>query len=114
MTLKLVKGLSYCGHGIRASAKIPAVTVDDETAAALLATGYFAPCGCDSAGDEPDEEADSEPDYAELAGMTKAELVQFADATGVDLTGCRTKADILTAISEANGGCCTMIEIQHR
>lgn len=44
--LKLSKGLSYMGHGVTVTRQEPDVFVEDaDTAAALIATGYFTEAG---------------------------------------------------------------------
>ena len=40
-TLKLIRGLTYTGHGVKASRSSPLVKVNDETAAILLQNGFF-------------------------------------------------------------------------
>ena len=42
--LRLIKGRSYRGYGVMATKTRPGVTVEDETAEALLNTGYFEEC----------------------------------------------------------------------
>ncbi|MBQ9345826.1 MAG: hypothetical protein IJT94_00620 [Oscillibacter sp.] len=56
--------------------------------------------------------AEPEPDYDALSAMTKAELTAYAQERGIDISKCRTKGDILTAISMAYGGSPTMIDLQ--
>ena len=60
-----------------------------------------------SAGPEPEK-----PDCEALAAMTKAELTAYAKEHDIDISKCKTKSDILTAISMAYGGSPTMIELQ--
>lgn len=110
--VRLIKARSYSGL-IRATAKQPIVDVSDEDAQALVATGYF---GFYAAAENEDvtenEDGESVPDYEALSEMTKAELVSYAENNGIDIEGCKTKADILEAISVANGGSYTMMELQ--
>ena len=47
-----------------------------------------------------------------VSDMTKAELTAYAAEHGISLEGCNTKADMLSAISAANGGSYTMIDLQ--
>lgn len=115
--LRLVKGLSYDG-AIHATRSSPDAFTDDEaTASYAVASGYFAlvdePAAQEGASAE-EEEASSEetPDLEALAAKSKAELTAFAEAHEIDLAGCRTKADILEAISVAYGGSYTMIDLQ--
>lgn len=110
--VKLIKARSYSGI-VRATAKQPIVDVSDEEAQALVATGYFALCASAEVPDvSENEDEESVPDYEALSDMTKAELVSYAENNGIDIEGCKTKADILEAISAANGGSYTMMELQ--
>lgn len=110
--VKLIKALSYSGLVV-ATAKQPVVDVSDEEAQALVATGYFAPYATVENEDAPENEnGESVPDYETLSEMTKAELVSYAGNNGIDIEGCKTKADILETISAANGGSYTMMELQ--
>lgn len=113
--LKLTKGRSYTGI-VKASAASPIVDVNDDEAKALVATGYFEPCFVPDAEAEAEAEADDSEetavDYEALSDMTKAELAAYAEENGIDIDGCKTKADILEAISVANGGSLTMIDLQ--
>ena len=110
--VKLIKARSYSGI-VRATAKQPIVDVSDEEAQALVATGYFVPCTIAAGPDvSEDENGESMPDYEALSEMAKAELVSYAESNGIDIEGCKTKADILEAISAADGGSYTMMELQ--
>ncbi len=111
--LKLIKAGSYTGL-VKATAKQPFVEVDtDDEAQTLVATGYFELC-TSTVSDAPDEDKteESSPDYDALSAMTKAELTAYAKDNGIDTEGCKTKADILEAISAANGGSYTMMDLQ--
>lgn len=61
---------------------------------------------------EAPAEEENEVDYEGLSEMTKAELTAYAAEHGISLEGCNTKADMLSAISVANGGSYTMIDLQ--
>lgn len=61
---------------------------------------------------EAPAEEENEVDYEGLSDMTKAELTAYAAEHGISLEGCTTKADMLSAISVANGGSYTMIDLQ--
>lgn len=61
---------------------------------------------------EAPAEGENEVDYEGLSDMTKAELTAYAAEHGISLEGCNTKADMLSAISVANGGSYTMIDLQ--
>lgn len=62
---------------------------------------------------EPAEE-EQEPavDYEALSKKTKAELTAYANANGIDVSKCNTKAEILGEISAAHGGSRTMMDLQ--
>ena len=53
------------------------------------------------------------PDFETLAAMTKQELIAYANERKIDLDKCKTKEDILGAISVFYGGSYTMIDLQH-
>ena len=57
-------------------------------------------------------EAEPEPDYDTLSKMSKAELTAYAKEREIDIGKCKTKGDILTAISMAYGGSPTIIDLQ--
>ena len=98
MHLRLIKGLSYDGV-VRASAAHPDVFVDDpEKYTALLESGYFEAL--------PDAyTVTGHLDTGFLGEMDEEQLDKLADdmgvdTTGIDLTGCTTKASILQKIRE--------------
>lgn len=115
--IRLAKALSYSGI-VSATKKNPDVFVEDKaTADAAVATGYFVHVGQQNGGhnEQPMEEpGESEaPDYEALAKQTKTELAKYAQEHSISVEGCKTKADILQAISVAYGGSYTMMELQH-
>ena len=57
-------------------------------------------------------EAEPEPDYDALSKMSKADLTAYAKERDIDIGKCKTKSDILTAISMAYGRSPTMIDLQ--
>lgn len=67
-------------------------------------------------GTEPDssepEGTELKPDYDALSKMSKADLTVYAKEREIDIGKCKTKSDILTAISMAYGGSPTMIDLQ--
>lgn len=94
--LKLAKGRSYSGYGVKATAGSPYVDVEKkETADALAASGYFtlteettpAPASGDK--DKP------------LEKMTEKELEAYAAENGIDLAGTGKKAEKLAKIQQA-------------
>ena len=48
-----------------------------------------------------EEEPQEKPIIMELQGMTKAELTEYADKNGIDITGCKTKDDIFQKVIDA-------------
>lgn len=123
--LKLIKGKTYWGI-VKASEEKPDVYVDErEKADSLVASGFFALEGKEPpvdekpvAGGKPvegddsfipgeyedeDDSADEQPGFImmELQQKTKAELSEYAEQNGIDLTGCKTKDDIITKVIEA-------------
>lgn len=111
--VKLIKGRSYTGF-ITATQKHPIVEVKSKAEAdAAIATGYFELYSEVAEVAQNDAvKSESVPDYESLSNMTKAELTAYAEENGISLDGCKTKADILEAISIANGGSATMMELQ--
>lgn len=118
--LRLVKGKSYWGI-VKASEEQPDVFVQEkEKADHLVKTGFFSLVGeeseqdaerkkqddadvenADLFSDEAEEEPQEKPIIMELQGMTKAELTEYAEKKGIDITGCRTKDDIFQRVIDA-------------
>ncbi|MCC8066395.1 MAG: hypothetical protein LIO94_04755 [Clostridiales bacterium] len=114
--LKLIKGMSYTVGNLSASKRKPDLYVEDkEQADKLVKTGFFTVVGEtaeqnasleENEGElEADTSEESEsgetPLIAELQGKNKADLVAYAGQNGIDITGCKTKDDILQRIIEA-------------
>ena len=110
MRLKLIEGpLSYNGI-IRATANKPIVEVEDEAVAALaMASGYFINLDAKPDAVEDMETADADPadetgnmQYGGklLTEMNKSELETFATYKDVDIKGCKTKNQIISALKE--------------
>ena len=115
--LRLAKGKSYWGV-VKASEEKPDVFVHEkEKADYLVKTGFFSLVGEESEqdtkqkkedaenvdlfSDEAEEEPQEKPIIMELQGMTKAELAEYADKKGIDITGCKTKDDIFQRVIDA-------------
>lgn len=110
--LKLIKGKTYCGRGVKASQSDPIVCISDiEQANRLVQSGFlvFIENPNETARDEseedflfPEEEPVSEesPMLMELQQKTKAELMEYAENRGISVTGCKTKDDVITKIAE--------------
>jgi len=62
---------------------------------------------------EDDSEPAAAPDFETLAAMTKQELIDYAKEREIDVDKCKTKTDLLGAISVFYGGSYTMIDLQH-
>lgn len=115
--LKLIKGRTYWGAGVKASQEKPFVEVEtEEHADHLVKTGYFImveeemPVQTKENADAdlvfPDgddaEDCDSESSILEeLQKKKKEELIQYASESGIDITGCKTKDDMISKILEA-------------
>lgn len=117
--LKLIKGRTYWGAGVKASQEKPFVEVETiEHAEKLVKTGYFAmdesvqtsnSGGVNVAGaedfdfsvDDEEEAAEEDSVLAELQKKKKDELVKYASEHGIDITGCKTRDDIISKIFEA-------------
>ena len=106
MRLKLIEGpLSYNGI-IRATAKNPIVEVEDEAVAELaMASGYFINLDAREPSEVPEEPEEVEEEQLLYGGkllseMNKSELETFAAYVDVDIKGCKTKAQIITALKE--------------
>lgn len=111
--IRLTKARSYRGV-VTATKAQPDVYVEDKAIAdKAVASGYFTLVEVteDEAGDT-DAEDEEQVDYEKLEAMTKAELTEYAEERGISLEGCSTKAQILKAISTANGGSSAMIDLQ--
>ena len=110
--LKLIKGKTYWGRGVKASQSDPIVCVSDvERANQLVQSGFFVflENPNETVRDEteedflfPEEEPVSEesPMLAELQQKTKAELMEYAENRGISVTGCKTKDDVISKITE--------------
>ena len=117
--LRLCKALSYAGVVSATKAKPDVYTEDEAVAERALASGYFVlvsgPAAAtpeDSTNEDPTAESGEVPDYKALARQTKAELIAYAQLHGIGVADCKTKADILQAISAAYGGSYAMMELQ--
>ena len=103
--LKLIRGRSYTGRGVKVTAEKPFVEVEDkQTADCLAASGRFELIGefvDEAAGEEV--LGGEEPDAAPAATWTTARLQGYAEANGIALEGARTKAEMLERIQQAAG-----------
>lgn len=93
--VKLIKGRSYTGYGIKATAESPCIEVaKKEVAEALVATGYFSLI-------EASADADNSGNEKPVDKMTEKELDAYAAENGIDLTGVSGKAKKLAKIQES-------------
>lgn len=111
--LKLAKALSYCGVVTATKEKPDVYTDDGDVADKAVATGYFKLVESEAPG-KPAEGSlqEGEIDVTQLGSMSLAELKDLAKQLGADLTGRKSKEDIIEAICVANGGSQTMIDLQ--
>lgn len=110
--IKLIKGMSYYG-AVTATRKHPDVfTEDEEKYTSAMKSGYFADLTVsdrtEDLGDEKSGEEASmvpgneEPDTKDhLSDMSVDELKAYAELNGISLAGAKKKADIISAIREA-------------
>lgn len=95
--LKLIKGRSYTGRGVKATSESPVVEAESKVAYdALIASGYFV-----SVGEAAPTGAAGGTDEKPLAKMTEKELEAYAEENGIDLSGASKKADKLAIIQQA-------------
>lgn len=103
--LKLVKGHSYTGYGVKATQKSPFVEVSSkEISDSLIASGYFSLAAetetpavsttVSAATAETEAETDIEK-------MSLAQLKSLAQQIGLDTKGLKSKADYIEAINTA-------------
>lgn len=99
--VKLIKGLSYTG-AVHATKKDPYAEVEKkETADALVASGYFELVeSTDETGTDANNDG-AEDNTKGLDAMTVPELDAYADEKGIDLAGCKNKAEKIAKIKEA-------------
>ena len=96
--LKLVRGLSYSGYGVKATNQRPIITVDKKEAAdALIASGHFSLIA-ESGADNTFVEVKS------IEKKTEKELDAYARENGIDLSGVSGKAKKLAKIQEVLAG----------
>jgi len=103
--LKLTKGLSYNGLGVKVTSKEPDVEVKEkETSDALVATGRFALLDVDSADNGGGVSGEN---MALLEKMNNTQLVAFAGEHDIDIADCKNAGERLAKIKQFiadNGG----------
>lgn len=98
-TVKLIRGLSYLGYGVRVTRQDPILRTDDEKAARLIASGFFIAVPQDTP--EPPRPVHEDRPITKYDTMNIKQLRAAAAELGVDLTGCKTKAAITNALANA-------------
>ena len=82
--LRLIKGRSYTGNGIKVTAEKPFVEIaDKEIADALAASGYFSVISNELQTKLSEEKP--------IEKMSEKELESYAAENGIDLTGLRKR-----------------------
>lgn len=117
--LKLCKAKSYMGIVCATQSKPDVYVPEKQQADKLVASGYFVLVSeeenttnkivreeasevedTESLFEEPDEEGEDSL-LVELQTKSKAELVEYANKNGIDLTGCNKKDEIYSQIIES-------------
>jgi len=98
--IKLIRGHSYNGYGVKVKAEQPFVNVEDkETVDLLMETGRFELVEvADGNGKEPDSGEDVVEKSVDK--MNETELDAYATENGIDLTGLKKKAEKLAKIQQ--------------
>ena len=102
--IKLIKGLSYTftvpnGETVKVTNKAVA-SVSDEAYEYAMSTGYFE---CVPVKETPERSPEqAKADNKELEACTKQELAAIADDKGVDISSCKTKAEMIEAIKASS------------
>lgn len=92
--LKLIKGRSYQGFGVKATNLKPLVAIKEEDKAeALVASGYFSLLS-EADGARPLETLDT----SSLDKMSTAQLIEFAKENDIDISNCKNNPERLIAI----------------
>lgn len=101
MTVRLKSAASYRGHGVTATRHRPCIETDDDKAAVLIASGFFvaAEPSCPAC-TPPQPEALPNRAVSVTDVMTVRELRAYAQKKGIDLSGAKTKAQIIKTIRE--------------
>ena len=105
--LKLIRGRSYCGRGVKATAKEPFVEVADKTTADYLVKSkrfefVAAPVSDEDDPTNVDPPSNTPPGLGDAPSdqWTVPMLRAYATENDIDLTGLTVKADILAKIYE--------------
>jgi hypothetical protein len=97
--LILKKGLSYSMKGFSCTRGNP-VSVEDDVATILLATGRFEEGGTP---DAPETEKSKDVSAEDITKMKKDELIEFAEAHDIDIADCSNNDERIARIQGALG-----------
>lgn len=104
--VELIKGLSYRGHGVSTIKGTP-LTVNEEKAVVLVATGFFGYVGGNSAVLVPSQNAENNfadsltPITTEdIEKMKTPQLIAFAEEKGIDVSSCRNNKERVKMIKD--------------
>jgi len=99
--LKLVKGHSYTGYGVKATQKSPFVEVSSkEISDSLIASGYFETPTASTIASAATAETEAETE-TDIEKISLAQLKALAQQIGLDTKGLKSKADYIEAINTA-------------
>ena len=101
--IKLIKGLSYTftvpnGETVKVTNKAVA-SVSDEAYEYAMSTGYFECVPVKETHESPEQ---AKAENKELEACTKQELAAIADNKGIDISSCKTKAEMIDAIKASS------------
>lgn len=96
--VRLTKGRSYSGYGVKVTAARPLAEINDhETLDAIVATGRFV---VETALPVYDDESEKKLKESLVEKMTEKELEEYASENAIDLTGLKGKTPKLMKIQE--------------
>ena len=101
MNVRLKSAASYRGYGITVTKQHPCIDIDDDLAAVLTGSGYFVAVdpSCSSCS-PPQPEALPNRAISITDVMSTKEMREYAEKHGIDLSGAKTKAQIVKIIRE--------------
>ena len=100
--VELIKGLSYRGHGVNAIKGTP-LTVNEEKAGELVATGFFGYVNGNDAFTFPIQNSGSnsgDVTAEDIEKMKMPQLTAFAEEKGIDISSCRNNKERIEAIKD--------------
>ena len=101
MYIRLKSAASYRGYGITATKRRPCVEAEDSIAAVLIDSGYFvaASASCPECS-PPEPEALPNRPIGVTDVMSVKELRAYAEKRGIDISGAKTKAQLVKVVRE--------------